>query len=192
MFDNKIWHCKAIYVTYSEEKSIAQRFWLFPLQLLPLLLLNHDGCCFCRVTSTVSEFNCLIDSLKKPSYSLLILLWWAAHLLWHQTGATSKSTNRSAINTRSNTRLTSYLTCPDPTVLISVLQESCPHTKAIDEPPWMESGGLICQLFQDFVVISANLRPVHFQIMLTDQWQMEPIIKSCMHWMSKNLRWTNK
>ena len=73
MFDNQIWHCKAIYVTYSEEKSIAQRFRLFPLQLLPLLLLNHDGCCFCRVTSTVSEFNCLIDSLKKPSYSLLML-----------------------------------------------------------------------------------------------------------------------
>ena len=73
MFDNKIWHFKAIYVTYSEEKSIAQRFRLFPLQLLPLLLLNHDGCCFCRVTSTVSEFNCLIDSLKKPSYSLLML-----------------------------------------------------------------------------------------------------------------------
>ena len=59
-----------IYVTYSEEKSIAERFRLFPLQLLPLLFLNHDG----RRASSVPKYNCLIDSLKKPNYSLLMLL----------------------------------------------------------------------------------------------------------------------
>ena len=52
-------------------------------------------------------------------------------------------TTHHAISSRSSRdchtirRLNAYQTSPDPKPLISVLQESCPHTKAIDKLPWM-------------------------------------------------------
>ena len=52
-------------------------------------------------------------------------------------------TTHHAISSRSSRdchtirRLNAYQTSPDPKPLISVLQESCSHTKAIDKLPWM-------------------------------------------------------
>ena len=59
------------------------------------------------------------------------------HLILPSHTAHRSIPSRSPRDYHTIRRLNAYQTSPDPKPLISVLQESCPHTKAIDKLPWM-------------------------------------------------------
>ena len=107
-------------------------------------LLDFFRCFFSiMIGSDVPEFNSLIDSPTKPFEedrlcSPQALMVWASSIWFcHLTLQTTQISSRSSRDYHTIRKLNAYQASPDPKPLISVLQESCPHTKAIDKLPWM-------------------------------------------------------